>query len=146
MTRKKILKQVLNKGTKNPSGVKRPDKLKAVNDVLYHRGEFATLDMKDLYPALINRVKEKCNERDWARYASSTNDPAIRKDFERIVGELRKSGYLSPLRADNTVTLLKVVPLDLKPPKKTKVNANETPGNDKEEEDGYGPLAGVDME
>jgi hypothetical protein len=148
MTKKRVLKRVLPQGTKNASGVKRIDKLKAMNDVLYAGGCFATMDMKDLYPALINRVKEKCNERDWARYASSTNDPAIRKDFERIIGELRKAGYLTPPRKDNTVTLLKVVPLDLKPPRKEKAKRAkkaEKPSRNEEEEGGYGPLPGVEI-
>jgi len=105
-----IKRKLLVKGTKNPSGVSREEKLRAVNSVMYVGGKKQTLNTKDLYPALINRVKERCNERDWSFYESSTNDPAIRKDFERIVGELRKAGYLSPKNAEGTITLLKVIP------------------------------------
>jgi len=105
---------VLKKGIKYSSGVSREDKFRAVDNVMYVGGRKQTLHMKDLYPSLINRVKEKCNARDWAFYESSTNDPAIRKDFERVVGDLRKAGYLSPKNKEGTVTLLKVIPPGLK--------------------------------
>jgi hypothetical protein len=105
---------VLKKGTKYASGVSREDKLRALDNVMYVGGRKQTLNLKDLYPALINRVKEKCNARDWAKYESSTNDPAIRKDFERVVGDLRKAGYLSPKNKEGTITLLKVIPPGLK--------------------------------
>jgi hypothetical protein len=111
---------ILKKGTKNPSGVSAEEKRQAVNNVLYVEGKKGTMSMKDIYPALLNRVKEKCNARDRSTYESSTNDPAIRKDFERVIGDLRRAGYLSPVNKQNTVSLLKVIPPGVKLPKNGK--------------------------
>jgi hypothetical protein len=104
---------VLKKGTKNRSGVTLADRIRAFDNVLYVGGRKLTMHTLDLYVALINRVKDKCNKRDWSVYESSTNDFAIRKDFERTLGDLKRAGYLKK-NPDGSITLLKVIPPNLK--------------------------------
>jgi hypothetical protein len=106
--------KILKKGIRYKSGVSPDEKIQAVSKVMYVAGKLQTLNVKDYYIALVNRVKEKCNERDWAFYESSTHDPAIRKDFERVTGDLRRMGYLSPKNKEGTITLLQVIPPGLK--------------------------------
>ncbi len=104
----------LRRGFKYPSGVSEARKLEAFSAVLYAGNKKGTMDIKDLYVALMNRVKDYCNVYDLLRYESSTKDVSIRKKFEYCVRDLREMGYLSPANAENTVTLLKVIPPGLK--------------------------------
>src|ERR1700756_1814393 len=100
-------KPALRKGFQYPSGVSEARKIDAFVSVLYVKGKKLTLDVKDLYPALMNRVKDYCNVYDLLRYESSTKDTSIRKKLEYCMGSLRRAGYLSPVNPENTVTLLK---------------------------------------
>jgi hypothetical protein len=104
----------LKKGFKYPSGVSEARKIDAFDKILYVSKKKLTIDIKDLYPALMNRVKDYCNVYDLLRYESSTKDLSIRKKLEYCMRTLREMGYLSPANAENTVTLLKVIPPGLK--------------------------------
>jgi len=107
-------KPALKKGVKYPSGVSEARKVDAFVTVLYVKGKMITLDVTDLYPALMNRVKDYCNVYDLLRYESSTKDLSIRKKLEYCMRDLREKGYLSPANSDNTVKLLKLPPSGLK--------------------------------
>jgi len=101
-------KTVLKRGIKYPSGVSEAQKIDAFLTVLYVNGKKLTMRIKDLYVALLNRVKPFCNMYDLLPYESSTNDPSIRKKLEYCMGNLRRAGILSPANSDGTVTLLKI--------------------------------------
>jgi hypothetical protein len=107
-------KTVLKRGIQYPSGVSEARKIEAFLTVLYVNGKKLTIRIKDLYVALMNRVRPFCNMYDLLPYESSTNDPSIRKKLEYCMGNLRRKGYLSPVNSDGTVTLLKVIPPGLK--------------------------------
>jgi hypothetical protein len=109
---------VLRKGFRYPSGVSEERKIEAFSAVLYAGGKKGTLDVKDLYVALMNRVKDYCNVYDLLPYESSTKDVSIRKKLEYCMRDLREMGYLSPANDENTVTLLKALPPGLKVKKK----------------------------
>ena len=110
----------LKKGFRYPSGVSEERKLEAFSEVLYAGRKRGTMSLKDLYIALMNRVKDYCNVYDLLRYESSTKDVSIRKKLEYCLRDLREMGYLSPANAENTVTLLKVIPPGLKLKKSSK--------------------------
>jgi hypothetical protein len=107
-------KPALRKGFGYPSGVSKERMVEAFVAVLYVKGKKLTMRIKDLYPALMNEVKDYCNKYDLLRYESSTPDTRIRKNLERTMKTLRTLNYLSPINAENTVTLLKIPPPGLK--------------------------------
>jgi hypothetical protein len=106
--------KLLKKGVRYPSGVSKEQMIEAFGAVLYVAGKKLTMRVKDLYAALLNRVKPYCNQYDLLPYESSTKDPSIRKKLEFTMGDLRRAGYLSPKNPEGTVTLLKVIPPGLK--------------------------------
>jgi hypothetical protein len=106
--------KLLKKGVRYPSGVSKEQMIEAFGAVLYVAGRKLTMRVKDLYAALLNRVKPYCNLYDLLPYESSTKDPSIRKKLEFTMGDLRRAGYLSPKNPEGTVTLLKVIPPGLK--------------------------------
>lgn len=105
---------VLKRGIQYPSGVTEAQKIAAFVTVLYVGGKKLTMRIKDLYVALLNRVKPFCNMYDLLPYESSTKDPSIRKKLEYCMGNLRRAGYLSPVNSEGTVTLLKIPPPGVK--------------------------------
>jgi hypothetical protein len=104
----------LKRGFDYPSGVTEEMKVQAFISVLYVDGRKIKMLIVDLYPALINRVKDYLNKYDLIRYESSTKDPSIRKKFERALKALRGMGYLSPMNPEKIIYFLKVPPPGLK--------------------------------
>jgi hypothetical protein len=104
----------LRKDFRYPNGVSKERMVEAFVNVLFVNKKKLILNIEDLYPALMNRVKDYCNVYDLIRYESSTKDTRIRKNLERTMKALRDMGYLSPINPENTVTLLKIPPPGIK--------------------------------
>jgi hypothetical protein len=103
-------KPALKKHFNYPTGVSKDRMVEAFINVLSVNGKLVTIEVTDLYPALMNRVKDYCNKYDLLRCESSTKDLRIRKNLERITKALRTLGYLSPINPHNTICFVKLPP------------------------------------